>query len=57
MRRRKTVVVRVPLELRKMAKDWQKLLGSTKEVDGWKQIHKISKIKSDKIYPDVMFKI
>jgi len=57
MKPRKTVVVRVPVELRNMAKDWQKLLGSTKEVDGWKQIQKISKIKSDKIYPKAMFKI
>lgn len=53
----KTIVARVPVELRKEAMQWQKLLGSNKEVDGWKQVMKLYKIKSKKIYPDEVFRL
>ena len=57
VREPKTVVVRVPIALRDEAKQWQRLLGSSKEVDGWKQIQKLYTIKSKKIYPDVVYKL
>ena len=53
----KTIVARVPMELRKEAMQWQKLLGSNKEVDGWNQVMKLYKIKSKKIYPDEVFRL
>jgi len=56
-RAKKTVVVRVPIELRNAAKGWQRLLGSDKEIDGWNQIKKIHSAKSKKIYPDTVFRI
>ena len=53
----KTVVVRVPIELKQYAKDWQRALGSSKEIDGWNQIKKIYSIKNKKMYPQELFRL
>lgn len=58
MRRKpNTVVVRVPIELKNHAKQWQKALNSKKEIDGWNQINNIYLIKNEKMYPKELFKL
>jgi len=53
----KTVVTRVPVEMKNAAKMWQRLVGGKTEYDGWKQVMKIYNSKNSKIYDERIFRL
>ena len=57
VRTQKTVVTRVPKEMKDIAKMWQRLKGAKTEYEGWQQVHKIYLSKSNKIFDKEIFKL
>ena len=55
--RGKTVVARVPCELKEDAMMWKRLTGSKTDYNGWKQIHKIYQSKSKKLFDEDIFRL